>query len=128
LACVLTAHSQISTADITGTVLDQAGATVPGAKVTVTNTATGLQRRAVSGDTGDYSVALLPPGEYEVRVEGSGFATLVQKVSLVVGQRQTLNFTLQPGAVTEVITVTAEVPLVETTKSEIGGAVTPLEV
>jgi hypothetical protein len=128
LACVLTAYSQISTADITGTVLDQAGATVPGAKVTVTNTATGLQRRAVSGDTGDYSVALLPPGEYEVRVEGSGFATLVQKVSLVVGQRQTLNFTLQPGAVTEVITVTAEVPLVETTKSEIGGAVTPLEV
>ncbi len=128
LACVPTAYSQVSTADITGTVLDQAGAVVNGANVAVTNTATGLERRTVTDDTGNYSAALLPPGEYEVRVEASGFATVVQKVSLVVGQTQTLNFALRPGAMSEVITVTAEAPLIETTKSEIGGAVTPLEV
>jgi hypothetical protein len=125
---IATAYSQVSTADITGTVLDQNGAAVAGANVAVSTAATGLKRQAVTADTGDYSVSLLPPGDYEVRVEASGFATVVQKVSLVVGQRQTLNFTLRPGAVTEVINVTAEVPLIETTRSEIGGAVTPLEV
>jgi hypothetical protein len=132
LLCILTfattAYSQVNTADITGTVSDQAGAVVAGANVTVKNTATGLERRTVAGDTGDYLVALLPPGEYEVKVEASGFATVVQKVSLVVGQRLTLNFTLRPGAVTEIITVEAEAPLVETTKSEIGGSLTPVEV
>jgi len=128
LAFVPTAYPQVSTADITGAVLDQNGAVVAGANVAVSNSATGLKRQTVTADTGDYSVALLPPGEYEVRVEATGFATVVQKVSLVVGQRQTLNFTLRPGAMTEVINVTAEVPLIETTKSEIGAAVTPLEV
>lgn len=128
LTLAATAYSQVNTADITGTVLDQAGAAVVGANVTAKNVATGLERRTVTGDTGDYLVALLPPGEYEVRVEATGFATVVQKVSLVVGRRQTLNFTLRPGAVTEVITVEAEAPLVETTKSEISGSLTPLEV
>jgi hypothetical protein len=123
-----TAYSQVSTADITGSVQDQNGAAVAGASVAVTNPATGLKRETVTESTGDYSVALLPPGEYEIRVEAKGFATVVQKVALVVGQRQTLNFSLRPGTVTEVINVTAEVPLIETTKSEIGAAVSPLEV
>ncbi len=121
-------YGQVTTADITGTVLDQAGAAIAGANVTAKNVATGLERRAVTSDTGDYLVALLPPGEYEVKVEASGFSTVVKKISLIVGQRQTLNFTLRPGAVTEVVTVEAQAPLVETTKSEIGGALTPLEV
>jgi Carboxypeptidase regulatory-like domain/TonB dependent receptor len=125
---VASASAQVSTADITGTVQDQNGAAVTGANVTITSTATGLQRTAVTGDTGDYSISLLPPGDYELKASATGFATVAQKLTLVVGQRQTLNFTLRPGAVTEVINVTGEVPLVETTKSEIGGAVTPLEV
>jgi hypothetical protein len=120
--------AQATTADITGTVVDQAGAVVAGANVTVTNTGTGLERQTVTTGTGDYSIALLPPGDYEVKVGAAGFSTVVQKVSLVIGQRQTLNISLRPGAVTEVITVSAEVPLVDTTKSEIGAAVSPLEV
>jgi len=120
--------AQVTTSDVTGTITDQSGAVVPGASVTVTNTGTGQERRTVTTSSGDYSVALLPPGEYEIKVGAAGFATVVQKVSLVVGQRQTLDFSLRPGQVTEVITVSAEVPLVETTKSEIGAAVTPLEV
>src|SRR4029078_3575220 len=109
--------AQATTADITGTVVDQAGAVVAGANVTVTNTGTGLERQTVTTGTGDYSIALLPPGDYEVKVGAAGFSTVVQKVSLVIGQRQTLNISLRPGAVTEVITVSAEVPLVDTTKS-----------
>ena len=129
LACVSMAFSQASTADIIGAVLDQNGAAVAGANVTVSNTATGLKREAVTADTGDYSISQLPPGDYEVKVGATGFSTsVVQKVSLAVGQRQTLNVTLKPGSVSEVITVTSEAPLVETTKSEIGAAVSPLEV
>jgi hypothetical protein len=132
LLCLLTlasaASAQVNTADITGTVLDQAGGAVAGANVLVRNVATGLERRTITGDTGDYLVALLPPGDYEVKVEAQGFSTVLQKVSLVVGRRATLNFSLKPGAVTEVITIEGGAPLVETTKSEIYGSVTPLEV
>ena len=128
LMFALPAYSQTNTADITGTVQDQTGLVVVGASVTVRNAATGLERPTVSGKTGDYLVALLPPGDYEIRVQAPGFATIVQKVSLLVGQRQTLNFTLRPGAIAQIITVSGEVPLIETTKSEIGGTVSPLEV
>lgn len=123
-----TIYAQVSTADITGTVVDRSGGVVPGATITAKNVATGLERQAVSGSTGDFTITLLPPGDYEVKVEATGFSTLTQKVVLEVGRRVTLNFTVQPGAVTEVVTVGAEAPLVETTKSEIGGSVSPLEV
>jgi hypothetical protein len=132
LLCIVTfapaVYPQVNTADITGTVVDQSGAVVAGANVTVKNLATDLQRQTVTSDTGDYLIALLPPGEYEVKVEAQGFSTLVQKVALEVGRRVTLNFSLRPGKVTEIVTVEAEAPLIETTRSEIGGVVTPVEV
>ncbi len=132
LLCVLTlaaeVYPQVNTADITGTVSDQGGGVVAGATVTANNRATGLERNAVSGETGDYRVALLPPGEYEVRVEAPGFSPVLQRVALVVGQRQTLNFTLRVGGVTEAVTVESAPPLIETTRSELGAALTPVEV
>ncbi len=99
LLCVLwlppAAPAQVSTADVTGRVLDQSGAVIPGATVTVKSLASGLERACVSTSNGDYAVALLPPGDYETKVERQGFATVIQKFSLGIGQRQTLNFTLR---------------------------------
>lgn len=127
-AWVSAASAQVSTADVTGTVLDQAGAVVVGANIIVTSQAIGLERRTVTSDSGDYFVYKLPPGEYEVRVEAAGFNSVAQKVTLGVGQRVTLNFTLRPGVTTEVMYIEGGAPLIETTKSEIAGVVTPTEV
>src|SRR5712692_1611863 len=132
IACVLfaiPAPAQVTTADIVGRVLDPKGLAVAGARVTVQNTETGLKREALTGDTGDYAVTLLPVGTYKVTVEKAGFAkTLVEKVELVVGAKQTLDVTLKVGSITEVVTITEEPPLVETTRSDLGGSVSPAEV
>lgn len=123
------AFPQVNTADIVGRVLDPKGLTVPGAKVTVMDTDTGLTREAATGDTGDFVVTLLPPGTYKVTVEKEGFATVVyEKVELAVGAKQTLEVSLKIGSARDTVTVTEEPPLVELTRSEIGGSVSALEV
>lgn len=132
IACVLfaiPAPAQVTTADIVGRVLDPKGLAVAGARVTVLNMETGLKRETLTGDTGDYAVTLLPVGTYKVTVEKEGFAkSLVEKVALAVGAKQTLDVTLKVGAVTEVVTITEEPPLIESTRSDIGGSVSPTEV
>ena len=64
---------QTITADVVGRVLDGTGAVVPAAKVTVTNLGTNNVRSAETSDTGEYTVNLLPPGRYSIRVEHAGF-------------------------------------------------------
>src|ERR1043165_8120286 len=79
--------AQETTGQINGTTLDSSGATITKAQVTVTNSATGFTRTATSEATGNYSLPLLPPGNYEMRVQATGFATLVQKgITLKGGQ------------------------------------------
>ncbi|HEX5731633.1 MAG TPA: TonB-dependent receptor [Blastocatellia bacterium] len=129
ISLVIPALAQVTTADITGRVVDAQGNAVVGATVTVRNTGTGLSRTATTGDEGDYTITQLPPGVYEITVEASGFSRALQKdYELNVGTKPTLNFELKPGGVTETVEVTGDAPLIETTKSEIGGVVTPLEV
>jgi hypothetical protein len=126
---VLPAFGQETTGEITGRVVDSQGNVITSATVSARNTATGLTRSAKTNDDGDYTIAQLPPGIYEVTVEASGFSKLVQKEFQVnVGTRQTLNFELKPGGVTETVEVASGAQLIETTKSEIGGVVTPTEV
>jgi len=125
----LALFAQVTTGSITGTVTDSGGAVVPGAKVTVTNTATGLSRVVETNAEGYYLVPNLPPGTYTFRVEKSGFATAEQKdVGVLVGQTVNLRPALKPGAATEIVEVTAEAPLVDSTRSDLGGVVTPREV
>ena len=121
--------AQVSTADLIGRALDPKGLGVPGAKITVTNKDTGLTREAVTGDTGDFAVTLLPPGTYRVTIEKEGFAKAVyEKVELAVGAKQNLEVTLKLGSPQETITVTEEPPMIEVTRSDIGGSVSPIEV
>src|SRR5690242_21347110 len=75
LVFVLPACAQVTTADLTGHVLDPKGLAVVGAAISVTSRDTGAKRDAVSGDDGGFSVPLLPVGQYRVTVSKAGFAT-----------------------------------------------------
>ena len=121
--------AQRTNADLTGRVLDQAGAAVPSATVTARNAGTGAERTAQTDERGDYSIRELPPGRYEITVEAPNFSkALAKDLELNIGTANTLNFDLKPGQITETVEVSAAAGLVETTRSEIGGVVTPVEV
>ncbi len=129
IASTIPVLAQVTSGQITGTIFDPQGAALAGAEITVTNANTALTRTTTSTASGGYSLPALPPGTYNLTVKAKGFTTLEQKsISLLVGQVLTLNQTLKPGAVSEVVEVTGEPPLVETSKTEIGGSVTPTEV
>ena len=115
------AFAQLPTATILGTVKDGTGAVVPGASLTARSTETGQTRTAVTAGDGSYRFSALPVGNYEIRVEQSGFQTAVRSgLTLSVGQEAVVNFTLEVGAVTQTIAVTAEAPLVNTTSGSLG--------
>ena len=116
--------AQLPTATILGVVKDSSGAVVPGSTLTARNVETGQTRTAVSAGDGSYRFSALPVGSYEVRVEQSGFQSAVRSgLTLTVGQEAVINFTLEVGAVTQTIAVTAEAPLVNTTSGSLGGLV-----
>ena len=75
---------------------------------------------AQTNDEGIYSILALQPGRYQITVAQSNFKTTKQEVTLEVAQSATLNFSLEPGAVTETVTITNDTPLVESTSSSIG--------
>src|SRR5438876_5661305 len=121
--------AQTSTATILGVVKDTTGALVPGVSINVKHTETGLTRSAVSSETGDYNVALLPVGAYELTTTMPGFKQEVRRgINLVVGQQAVINVTLEVGAAGEQVTVTEEAPLVNTTLSSTSGLITEQQV
>jgi len=117
LAPVASAQSQQGSGQIVGTVYDQTGAAVPGAKITATGKATGLLREAESSDAGQFRIILLPPGPYVVSVNASGFKAYKTEVTVNVGSAITVDPKLQVGAVSEVVEVTAT-QVIETTAVE----------
>lgn len=123
------AYAQMTAGDITGRVVDEQGNAVPGATATARNDGTGLSRTAITDAAGEYTIRQLPPGRYTITFELTGFRKAVLKDhEVTVGTRETMNVTLKLGEIAETVEVTAEAALIETTKSEIGGVVTPLEI
>jgi hypothetical protein len=123
------ARAQATTGELTGRVVDASGDVVPGVTVTLRSEDTGLVRTAVTNASGEYLFALIPPGRYTVEAELAGFKKVERRGIVVsVGGRQTLPLQLEVGALTEVLIVTGEVPLVETTRSDLGGVITPTEI
>lgn len=126
LVCLFSfpALSQVATAELSGIVLDSTGAVVAGAKVAATNTATNRLFETVSNASGNYVIQLLPPGDYLITVEASGFRKLVQRgLSLQINQQANLDLTLQVGQVSEQVEVTAQAPLLESESSSLGTVV-----
>jgi hypothetical protein len=115
------AWAQSDTGIIDGRVFDQSKAAVPGVTVRARNVATGFTRSATSGDTGTYRIEFLPPGTYEVTAELASFAKMVAKDIVVqVGTSTTVDFGMKVAGLAESVTVTAESPLVQTTRSDVG--------
>jgi hypothetical protein len=113
------AQSQATTGVIEGTVLDESGAPIPNATVTFKNTATNFERVVTTNADGRFRGLLLPLGPYRVTVAMSGFTTLVREgLNLAVGQAVNLSLILKVSAVQEQVVVTADVPLVETSRAE----------
>ena len=120
LAC-LAALCFGQTAQITGRVTDATGAVIPGAAITVTNVATGVDRKVASNEAGYYTVPLLPPGEYRLAVQQQGFKPITRSgIILEVDQRAELNFTLEVGALTEQIEVVAAAAQLNTIEASQG--------
>ncbi len=108
-------------ATISGRVSDASGAAVAGAQVSVTNLETGAINRAVSSESGDYVVPALGPGRYRLEIEANGFKKAIRdNLTLEVLARPTIDVTLEPGAVTESITVTSEATRLETADASRG--------
>lgn len=100
-------HAQTESGTLTGTVADSGGAVVPGAAVTVRNTATGEIRKTVSNGSGVFSIPALPPGPYTVDVEAKSFEQDTSTLTLSVGQVLNVNFSLKVGSASEKIEVVA---------------------
>jgi outer membrane receptor protein involved in Fe transport len=110
-----------TTASIQGTVTDQSGAAVAGAKVTVKNAAQGIERTTQTNGTGSYEVPALPPGVYSVQVQMSGFESqLAKDLILEVSKDSVQNFSLKVASSTEIVTVEATAPMIETTTVTVG--------
>src|SRR5467141_2133034 len=104
-----------ASADLTGTVSDPSAAGVPNAKVTVIDSARGIQRSVVTDEHGFYRLSGLAPAGYKVSVEHAGFQTEVfPTVDLTVGQTFVLDFHLKLAGLSEQVEVTSELPVVET--------------
>src|SRR6266498_1038191 len=107
------AHGQSATATLSGTVVDQNGAVVPSAEITVENISTALKRQATTNDQGDFTIVLLPPATYSVTAQRTGFAPLrIENVVLNVGDQKSLQIQLKAGNVSEMVKVTADAPLI----------------
>ena len=122
-------HAQFR-AGIQGTVTDSSGAPIKGVKVTVTNQETSAAQDAIADDNGFYSVAHLAPGLYTVTVSLAGFKEKVIKDVLISAEEMSgVNVVLDPGAVTEQITVNGDtLPTLQTEDASIGGTITKTEV
>jgi hypothetical protein len=120
LVFAASAFSQ-TTAKILGSVNDASGAAIIGAKVTVKNSAFGIERTTQTNSTGAYEVAALPPGTYNVQVEMKGFETqLAKNVVADVNNNVVQNFGLKVASTSEVVTVEATAPLIESTTMTVG--------
>src|SRR6266536_6002292 len=109
------AHAQSASATLSGTVADENGAVVPSANVMVINVATGLQRNVTTNDQGGFTVPLLQPSTYTVRVERTGFAPVeVREVVLNVGDQKALNIQLKAGDVNATVTVDSNAETIKT--------------
>ena len=113
-----TAGAQVTTATLYGVVRDATAGALPGATVSLVNQGTGFTREVVSDAGGEFAVTALPSGRYTLKIELSGFKTFENAgVDLGAGQTVRQTYTLEVGALSEVITVSESVPLVETAAS-----------
>src|SRR5438067_1083201 len=129
LAVTVPAFAQVTTTSIVGTVTDSSGASVPGAKITVTNTGTNQTRSTQSNAQGDYRLEFLPTGTYNVEISAPNLKKVIRSgVVLQADQPARVDAQLQLGQVTETVQVTSEIPQINTSNPEIGRTIDTQEI
>ncbi len=120
-ALALPMHAQTSAGgNITGTVTDTTGATVPNAPVVITNTDTGISRTLTTNAAGEYNAPFLQPGHYEVILGGGNYGKVDRKnLVLTVGQVLSVDAALTAGATSTEVSVTSDTPILDTDKTEV---------
>src|SRR5258706_3819761 len=109
-----------TSAGVNGVVVDSSGALIPGASVVVTNLDTGATRETVTNESGVYQFPLLQPGRYSIIARKQGFKQVTRDgVQLELNQVAKIDFTLEPGAVTETIEVQATAAMLESNTSSV---------
>ena len=119
------ARAQANGARIDGIITDPQSLPLPGVKVVLSNTLTGLQRNAETSPSGAYVFPSLNPGQYEVAVRAKGFAAEVRDLTLEVDQALRLDLTLKIGQVTERVEVADSVQMLRTTDASLGEVIEP---
>ena len=120
--------AQAVTGTLLGTVTDGTGASVPNAKVTITEINTGTVRTALTSESGTYSFPDLPSGTYNVSAEQTGFKRITrQSVELQINSSPRVDFTLQPGNVSESIEVTAAPAALQTDRADTGSVISQVQ-
>ncbi len=123
------AFSQINAGRILGSVTDQTSAVVAGATVIITDVQRGTSRTLTTDTSGDYVAPDLQPGEYKIRAEAKGFKSVERvNVGVEVAQDVRIDLVLPPGQATDVVVVSEEVPLINSTSSTLGGTLSNKEI
>src|ERR1700760_3548603 len=117
LLCAASSNAQLSTATMFGTITDPAGAAIPKASVTITQTDTGFVRTVVTNDSGNYRADFLPIGPYKITVAATGFK-----------KEAHVDFAMSVGGSEQTIEVTAEIPLINTGNSTLGRTISNVEI
>jgi len=97
LSLAVSMYSQVTGATLSGTISDPSGGVIPGAQISIRNTATGSSKDIQADSDGYYTAPNLAPGTYEVKVTAKGFNTTVSTVTLAVGAQQQLNIPMKVG-------------------------------
>ena len=115
------AFAQFDSAAVVGAVRDERGGPIAGVKITVLNSSTGISLNTVTAESGEYVLPTVRIGTYKVSAEKPGFSTgVAENVNVTVNARQRVDFSLKVGQVTEIVTVEATTPLLESDSSSKG--------
>ena len=129
ITCGLVHAQQTTTsATLSGRVEDSNGAMIKGASLSARNIATGREQTTTSDDEGHFRFSYVPVGTYEIVVDAAGFAKLVKQLTLTVGQAVDLPIKLAVGDVAENVDITADLPVIETVRTQLAETVLPREI
>jgi hypothetical protein len=122
-------HAQSTTGSISGTITDESKGVLPGATITVTNTATGASRTLVADERGRYRAFNLAPGPYAVAVDLQGFSPASRRdIEVTIGSEAVVDLALRIGTISEAVTVTGESSLLDVRATTVGGLVTTRQI
>ena len=127
--CLAGLFAQEFRGTLTGRVMDQQGAAIPGVRIIATQVETGSKSETISSSVGQYTLPFLPPGAYSVSAEATGFKRYaLERIQVPTGERVALDITLEIGQLTETVTVTAEASLIETTTASSGQVISSRQI